>query len=84
MNECRTDSKKHCMACEHFDYCDRANGLKNEVFELNGIDEELFVQDIEGIESSGTNWDFTHPKEVFDILLIYRFRLCRRLQRWHN
>lgn len=26
MNECRTDSKKHCMACEHFDYCDRANG----------------------------------------------------------
>lgn len=23
--ECRTNSKKHCMACEHIDYCDKAN-----------------------------------------------------------
>lgn len=25
MKTCRTDSKKHCMACKYYDYCDRAN-----------------------------------------------------------
>lgn len=25
MNNCKTDSKKYCMACPHYDYCDRAN-----------------------------------------------------------
>lgn len=25
MDACRTDSKKYCMACRHYDYCDRAN-----------------------------------------------------------
>lgn len=54
---------------DYYDWDDIVEELKNEGFELNGIDEELFVQDIEGIESSGTNWDFTHPKEVFDTLL---------------
>jgi hypothetical protein len=23
--KCRKDSKKHCMSCRHYDYCDRAN-----------------------------------------------------------
>ena len=23
--KCRKDSKKYCMSCKHYDYCDRAN-----------------------------------------------------------
>ena len=42
--------------------------LKNEGFELDGIDEELFVQDIEGIEDKDISWDYTHPKTIFDAL----------------
>ena len=36
--------------------------------ELKGIDEELFIQDIDGIPSSGTNWDYVHPKDLFETL----------------
>lgn len=25
MKPCRNDSKKYCMACRYYDYCDRAN-----------------------------------------------------------
>ena len=42
--------------------------LKNEGFELNGIDEELFIQDVEGIYNSGLNWDYVHPKPLFETL----------------
>ena len=35
--------------------------LANEGFELDGLDEELFIQDIEGIDCK-KNWDYTHPK----------------------
>ena len=41
--------------------------LKKEGFELNGIDEELFIQDIEGIDAEN-NWDYEHPKYLFEIL----------------
>ena len=42
--------------------------LKKQGFELDGIDEELFIQDIEGIEDSSTNWDYIHPKNLFETL----------------
>ncbi len=42
--------------------------LKNEGFELDGIDEELFVQDIEGIPTDSKNWDNTHPQEIFELI----------------
>ena len=41
--------------------------LKTRGFELDGIDEELFVQDIEGLPSDGTNWDYVHPKDLFEM-----------------
>lgn len=25
MAPCKKDSKKYCMACRHYEYCDRAN-----------------------------------------------------------
>lgn len=42
--------------------------LKKQGFRLKGIDEELFIQDIDGIPSSGTNWDYVHPKDLFETL----------------
>lgn len=41
--------------------------LKKEGFDLSGLDEELFVQDID-IDDPGIAWDFVHPKRVFDVL----------------
>lgn len=42
--------------------------LKKEGFELDGIDEELFIQDIEGIPSDCCNWDYTNPETLFETL----------------
>lgn len=42
--------------------------LKRQGFELEGIDEELFVQDIDNFPASGLNWDYVHPKELFETL----------------
>lgn len=42
--------------------------LKKQGFDLKGIDEELFIQDIEGINDNSANWDFTNPKELFETL----------------
>ena len=42
--------------------------LKARGFKLDGIDEELFIQDIEGLPSDGTNWDYVHPKDLFEML----------------
>ena len=42
--------------------------LIKEGFELNGIDEELFIQDIEGIDSDSTSCDYVHPEKLFKAL----------------
>ena len=42
--------------------------LERQGFELDGIDEELFIQDIEDISDSGTNWDYVNPKNLFETL----------------
>ena len=42
--------------------------LEKQGFKLNGIDEELFIQDIEGISDSGTNWDYMNPQRLFNTL----------------
>lgn len=42
--------------------------LKRQGFILNGIDEELFIQDIEGLDCNGLNCDYTHPKDLFETL----------------
>ena len=43
--------------------------LKKEGFELDGLDEELFIQDIEGIYDSSANWDCIHPQRVFEVVI---------------
>lgn len=44
--------------------------LEEQGFELDGIDEELFIQDIEGIPTDSVDWDYFNPKELFEILKI--------------
>ncbi len=42
--------------------------LVKQGFVLDGIDEELFIQDIEGIPSNATNWDYMSPERLFNVL----------------
>lgn len=42
--------------------------LKKEGFELDGIDEELFIQDVEGIDDGSVNWDYVNPETLFNTL----------------
>ena len=53
---------------DYEDWDEIVEELKREGFELDGIDEELFVQDIEGVPTSSTDWDNTHPKEIFELI----------------
>lgn len=69
-NECneRALGSKWLDLSDYSDWEEIQEELTKEGFELNGIDEELFIQDIEGINDKSTNWDFVNPKDLFDIL----------------
>ena len=68
-NECneRALGSKWLTLADYSSWEEIEEELKNEGFELNGIDEELFIQDIEGIDTDN-NWDYEHPKYLFEIL----------------
>ena len=42
--------------------------LKKQGFQLDGIDEELFVQDIENLDLDGENTDYMSPRCLFETL----------------
>ena len=42
--------------------------LKKQGFQLDGIDEELFVQDIENLDLEGENTDYLSPRKLFETL----------------
>ncbi len=42
--------------------------LKKEGFVFDGIDEELFIQDIENLPSKDANWDYMSPEKLFNAL----------------
>lgn len=50
------------------DWEDIEKELNKQGFDLNGIDEELFIQDIENFVTSHVNWDYVHPKTLFELL----------------
>lgn len=50
---------------DYSDWDEIVEELEKQGFELDGIDEELFIQDCEGI--SGFNGDYTHPEELFEV-----------------
>ena len=69
-NECneRALGSKWLNLADYDDWEDIENELKKEGFKLDGIDEELFIQDIEGLPSNACEWDYTNPKELFETL----------------
>ena len=68
-NECneRALGSKWLNLADYEDWSEIEKGLKKEGFKLKGIDEELFIQDIEGIDADN-NWDYEYPKHLFEIL----------------
>ena len=69
-NECneRALGSKWLNLEDYSDWDEIVEELEKQGFELDGIDEELFIQDIEGIDSSGTNWDYVNPQTLFETL----------------
>ncbi len=70
-NECneRALGSKWLDLSDYSDWEEIEEELKKEGFKLDGIDDELFIQDIEGIDGSGTNWDYVNPQQLFETLL---------------
>ena len=69
-NECneRAYGSKWLNLEDYSDWDEIVEELEKEGFELDGIDEELFIQDIDGISSSTTNWDYVNPQTLFETL----------------
>lgn len=53
---------------EYDSWDDIAEELQKEGFKLDGIDEELFIQDEEGIKDRSINWDYVNPEVLFNTL----------------
>lgn len=68
-NECneRALGSKWLDLNDYSDWEEIEEELTKQGFKLNGIDEELFIQDIENIPGN-TNWDYVHPKNLFELL----------------
>ena len=69
-NECneRALGSKWLDLSDYTDWEQITDELKEEGFILDGIDEELFIQDIEGLPSGSKNWDYTNPQTLFETL----------------
>ena len=69
-NECneRALGSKWLDLSDYSDWDEIVEELKKEGFELDGIDEELFIQDIEGINDNSVNWDYVNPETLFNTL----------------
>lgn len=69
-NECneRALGSKWLTLSDYCDWEEIVEELTKEGFELNGIDEELFIQDVDNFPSDATNWDYIHPETFFNLL----------------
>ena len=69
-NECneRALGSKWLDLSDYSDWDEIVEELKKEGFELDGIDEELFIQDVEGINDNAANWDYVNPETLFNTL----------------
>ena len=52
---------------EYSDWDEIADELTKRGFDLEGIDEELFIQNIEGLDAD-ERWDYMNPEELFNTL----------------
>lgn len=68
-NECndRALGSKWLTLSDYSDWEEVEEELEKEGFILNRIDEELFIQDIEGIDTQN-NWDYENPKRLLKVL----------------
>lgn len=69
-NECneRALGSKWLDLSDYSDWDEIVEELKKEGFELDGIDEELFIQDVEGIEDGSISWDYVNLETLFNTL----------------
>ena len=69
-NECneRALGSKWLDLSNFDDWSEIEEELAKQGFELDGLDEELFIQDIEGLPTDSKNWDYTNPCELFETL----------------
>ena len=69
-NECneRALGSKWLDLSDYSDWEEIEEELEKQGFILDGIDEELFIQDIEGIPSDSKNWDYCNPQNLFETL----------------
>ena len=65
---------ERALGSEWLDLADYENweeveeALRRQGFELDGMDGELFIQDIENIPSNAASWDYVDPKTLFETL----------------
>lgn len=69
-NECndRALGSQWLRLNDYDDWTEIEEELQKQGFQLNDIDEELFVQDIENLPADGVVWDYVHPKNLFELL----------------
>lgn len=69
-NECGTRSggSEWLDLSEYSDWSEIVEDLKREGFELDGSDDDLFIQDEEGIDDDSMKWGDVNPKELFNTL----------------
>lgn len=69
-NECneRAGGSSWLDLSEYESWDEIAEELQKEGFKLDGIDEELFIQDEEGIEDNSISWDYVNPEALFNTL----------------
>ena len=69
-NECneRALGSRWLDLADYSDWDEIVAELERQGFELDGIDEELFIQDIDNFPTSCANWDYVHPETLFNLL----------------
>ena len=69
-NECheRALGSRWLDLADYSDWDEIVEELERQGFELDGIDEELFIQDIDNFPTSCANWDYVHPENLFNLL----------------
>ena len=63
----RAYGSKWLNLSEYSDWEEIVEELEKQGFELDGMDEELFIQDIEGLDTD-VRWDYENPETLFNLL----------------